>query len=328
MATTEVTQLYHITLDTADAVEAFADILHPFLPYSLPILGCLYSGDIDSKNNIGNLHIWTSFPFEVNTKPPPLFSVIASSGWSDMQMRYFCSAEVLVAPPTPDEEHHVRGVLNEFIRALKANDSIVQCINPEALLCREEGKAIFLGSLHERWIACLASGIPVKFPCTKFVSRYEFQGDEPVWNAPQGEWEIGELQKSDLEFVISRATFPRSFEFMVRRLEYSVCIRRKGIAGPPVAWEVVYPDGSSGMLHVEPEYRNAGLGRKCVAALSAKMRQRFRCTDERLKDKYPFARWEMTDVVVGNDAGLRHASSREGTKQSWVSYWASLTTVS
>lgn len=319
--TTKITHLYRVNLDTDEAIQALSDFLHPLLPLSLPFLGSLYYAD---RSIPGNLLVWTTFPFVPSKLPPALYSIIVHSGWSDMQLRFYCSAEARDGPAAPEEEDHVRLVLDQFILALRTSDPIMRDFNCKAALNQRDREGIVVGGLLEKWQPCLAARLTHNNPCKKFIYKPEYREDEPSWNTiGEDEWEIRELQESDIETVVSRSVFPRSYEFLKGRLPYSVCIRRKGASGPPVAWEVLYPDGSSGMLHVEPEYRKAGLGRKCVAALGAKMAQKYRCKDDKLAGQYPYVRWEMTDVVVGNDAGLRLAASREGWEPvyTWVSLW-------
>ncbi|TCD62181.1 hypothetical protein EIP91_007265 [Steccherinum ochraceum] len=321
------TQLYRVPLETPENVEALADILHPLLPLSLTALGCLYAGDINTPNGTGNIDAWITFPVDQLANPPSLFSIFILTGWNDWQLRFFCSTETSTLPPTREEEEHVVGAFNAFAYALQSQDPVVEGCNGKRILNSRDMAGLFVGALHDRWAECLAPGIFMTSPCIRFASRPVFNGDEPAWNTfdGEGDWEFGELRESDLDFVKDRSVFPRSMEFLKQRIPYSVCIRRKGGEGLPIAWEVLYPDGSSGMLHVEPDYRKAGLGRKCVAALSRKMAQRYRSSEnKKSKERYPYVRWELSDVVIGNDAGLKLAASRKGWKHSWICHWAHL----
>lgn len=316
-------QLHRVDLSTPVAVEAFSDILQPLLPYSVPILGSLYSGDIHPQDGLRGLDVWTSFPFERSTPPSPLFSVIAYSEFNDKQLRFFCSAETRLGPPTKDEEEHVRSVLDSFVHALKTKDAVVEGIDCEKALERENGEGIFIGSLNDRWASFLYAGMHWKPPLIIIVLIPDEREDEPAWDAYDGEWEVTEIRESDIDFILSRAVFPRTPQFVKSRIPYSVCVRRRGEpeGSPPVAWELMYSDGSSGMLHVESEYRRAGLARKCVEALATRMAQRYRTDDEKLQGRYPHKRWEMTEVVMGNTAGLQLAMSRKGWKHTWMTHW-------
>ncbi|KAH8106799.1 hypothetical protein BXZ70DRAFT_903629 [Cristinia sonorae] len=314
-------QLHRVDVEDKDTARAFSDILQSFLPYSLTVLGLLHNGDLNPANGRRNLQVWTSFPFQPGVPPPALFSAITYSRWQEeVWVQFFCSAEILQNPPTKDEEQHVTSFVHEFVRAVKTENAVVQGVDCAAVLARKPGgNGVNIGSLNNRWVDCLSpTSKPLENVYVKFVYRPDFDGEIPEWRTSEGEWEVTDVRESDLEFMNSRATFPRTREFLVGRLPYSVCIRRKGDDGPPVAWEMIYPDGGAGMLHVEEEFRGAGLARKCVAALSAKMAGMFR---EGAAGKYPRVRWEMTDVNVGNKAGLRLAGTRRGWKQTWLCHW-------
>jgi len=315
--------LYPLDLVSEMDIGRLSDFLQPLLPYSLPILGSLFS-EQPTKNTPLPTQFWTTFRIPDYPQPPSIFSVIAFSHLTDNQFRFFCSAESNL-PPTPDEETHVFGAIQSFINAIQIRDPLIRGIDIDTIVHHvDDGQAsIFFGSLHEKWIPGIQNLTTRPSPCVKFIRSPRPAAMTIPCCESIGDWEISEPGEQDIDIIRGRATFPRSREFVASRLPYSVCIRLKEGDGTPIAWHLLLQDGSLGMLHVEPEYRRKNLGKLCTEAIIAKLEDKFR-PDEGRVEKYPWKRWEFLDVLAGNEKGLGFAASLDGWERGWVSYWVHL----
>lgn len=314
-------------VDTAlkDATETLAGLLRPHIPYSLPILGCIFSGDIEHKA----LTIWTTFPLNTvpgstelsNNTVPPIFSIICHSPLQDHEFRFFCSAETTPTGDPVSEDAHVFEAIGQLL-----SDPIYGAPSEARAgsVSMKPGGVVEVGYLNERWIACLQSRIKYDELCFAFI-RPPRQSPPPfAWNtSPNDEWEISELHESDVDFVQGKLVNPpRSRESIKYRIPYSVCIRRKNSENRnPVAWNLMRADGAIGMLYVEPDMRRKGLGRICMVALSRKMEEMYATEDSEKKDLYPHARWEFDVVSHENEASMRLSKSLEGWKEMGQYHW-------
>ncbi|KAK7693772.1 hypothetical protein QCA50_003344 [Cerrena zonata] len=313
------TQLYRLDTKSPQAVEHLADILRPHIPVCLPVLGTFYSGDLAG----GYLSVWVTFDLSSTHEPPDLFSVITFSPLAYDKLRFFCSAETKDTPPTPEEETHVVGVITTLYKALRDSSPLAEGISREIALSEEfeRNDVIRIGALHEKWVPCLrhTAARMNEDVCTKF---FRPPRPSPSDSPDDDRWDISPLRESDIDLVTDRAPYKRPREAMLTRLPYSICIKPKG-TDIPVAWQLLYPDGSIGMLHVEPEYRRMGLGKLVVRALCKKLEELFYTEDEEKVGKYPWARWEMVDVVNGNQksASLLKALESDGWQKGWSNRW-------
>lgn len=186
------------------------------------------------------------------------------------------------------------------------------------------GGVLEIGHLSERWIACLQLYITHNILCFAFVRPPRENPPQTSWKiSPDLEWEISELQESDVDYVQERlGHYPRSRECIRTRIPYSVCVRRKGSENrSPVAWNLILADGATGMLYVEPDMRGKGLARMCKGALSRKMEGMFETADPEKKGLYPHARWEFNDVYYENKASVRLSRSLEGWREMGRHHW-------
>ncbi|KAI0072778.1 hypothetical protein K474DRAFT_1577323, partial [Panus rudis PR-1116 ss-1] len=272
---------------------------------------------------------WTSFDLSVRSEPPELFSVYTLSSISNSsdQIRFFCSAEWSTAPARPEEEKHVIGLWRSFYQQRNLHGDSMPRIFHEL-----EGfkRVVCIGSLHVKWIACLTPFIVNDGPCYKYIHPPNLTATRTVesarWDAsPNPKWIITELREDDIDLVNSRVHFPRPRESLRIRLPWSVAIRHADKPdGPPIAWQVLYSDGSMGMLHVEPESRRQGLAKLCISALMRKVEEGFHIDDPKFAEKYPWKRWEHMDVVVGNEKSTALISSLDGWVGGWGCHWSRL----
>ncbi|CAL1705167.1 unnamed protein product [Somion occarium] len=317
-------QLFRPDTSSPQKVELLADVLRSFIPFSLPLLGTFYSGDLEG----GYLSVWTTFDVSLSEQRPELFSVITFSPLGNDKLWFFCSAEARSEPPTVEEQDHVSRVVKTLYHAFRTSSSIVRGIQTHTAFREADGHSgvIVIGSLHEKWAPCLQAIAVADSPCTKFLRPPPSSLSLEPWNISSSDkWDISELRESDVDLVTDRVVFKRSRESMLTRLRYSVGIRPKG-SDTPVAWQLLYPDGSIGMLHVEPEYRRLGLAKMCIHALSRKLEEMFRSEEEGKGGQYPWSRWEFVDVVAGNEksSGLLKSLEPEGWREGWVCYWVYL----
>lgn len=323
------TQLYRLDTKSFQTVEHIADILREHIPISLPVLGTFYCGDLEG----GHLSVWTTFDPTSNCRPPSLFSVITFSPLAHDKLRFFCSAESKDAPPTPEEETHVVEVISTIYKALRTGSSLVEGIKQETAFREvfELKYVIGIGALHDIWASCLhhVAARVSEDVCTKFFrppqspSLATYSGSDESIN---DQWDISVLWECDIDLVVDRSPYKRSQESMLTRIPYSVCIKPKG-EDIPIAWQLLYPDGSIGMLHVEPEYRRMGLGKTIVRALCKKLEELYRTEDKGKVGKYPWARWEFVDVIVGNQKSMSLLKSLEsdGWQKGWDCRWFYMT---
>lgn len=311
-------QLYRINTNSSQDVERLSDILRMHLPVSLPLLGTLHCGELDGSF----LSVWTTFDILSARDTPDLFSVITFSPLSVDKYRLFCSAESGNGPVSPAEEAHVVAVIKTLYNALKTESPLVEGIEVGTAFLRVDGRAnIFgIGNLHDRWTSCLE---PFKSFCFRVKIYHRPPQDTSVsslpWNVcPDDRFEVHELNESDISFVNERCPYKRSRSSILTRLPYSVCLKLKGGA-TPISWVLLYPDGSFGMLHVEPEYRKMGVAGLCGLALAKKLEQIFEPTDVGRMGRYPWSRWEFAGVVEGNEKGTCLMKSLEpfGWKEGW-----------
>ncbi|KAK7690438.1 hypothetical protein QCA50_005536 [Cerrena zonata] len=306
--------LYKVDITSKDTIDAIAGILRPHIPQSLPVLGCLFSGDIEDSA----LTIWTTFsPITTTTDSlnhtlPPIYSVICHSSLNDHRFRFFCSAETIPTGDPKTEDTHVFRTIGCLLSDKEHGAP------PEAWANGATPKpagVIEFGYFPDRWITCLSSYITYDYPYLVFACPPRENPPRTPWNTSfDHEWEVSELDESDVNFVQERLVhFPRSRESVKARIHYSVCIRRKdGDNRAPVAWSGILSDGSTGMLYVEPDMRRKGLGRMCNIALRRKMEEMFATEDLEEKSIYPRARWEYNAIHDDNEASVRLTKSLEG----------------
>ena len=329
----EHTDLYQLNLASGGILERLSEILEPYLPFSLPVLGSLHcTGDELSSANANNpsLYVWSSFKMRADSIPPIPFSVITYSPIYAHQFRFFCSADSSPGVPSTEEEKHVVSVMQTLVKAVAHELVIVRGVDLKSVFRTPvEGVApgIHIGSLHSKWVPCLQPHTIGSINlCLKFFKGPRSQSQLPSWDEPRGNWIVTQLEERDIELVRSRASFPRTYEFVASRCPWSVCIRQLGGDGNAVAWQLLTPDGSIGMLHVEPAYRRMGLGRLCIAALCRKLEQMYETQEGGKQGRYPYARWEFQDVVQGNEKSVRLITSVEGwsAENGWDCYWVYL----
>ncbi|KAK7690433.1 hypothetical protein QCA50_005531 [Cerrena zonata] len=317
--------LHKVDTASKDNIDTLARLLRPHIPYSLPVLGSLFSGDIEYKA----LTIWTTFPLNTapdNTEPPnhdvpSIYSVVCHSLLHDHQFRFFCSAETTPTGDPTAEDTHVFKTIGHLLSD-KENGVPSEAWADGVTL--KPGGVLEIGHLNERWISCLQPYIQQDFLCTAFVRPPRKNPPPIAWNtSPHPDWEVSELRESDVAFVQGRlGHFPRSYECIRSRLPYSVCIRRKNSDDQtPVAWNLILADGATGMLYVEADMRRKGLARMCKIALSRKMEEMFATEDPEKKDLYPHARWEFNVVYHENEASMRLSQSLEGWKELVKHHW-------
>ncbi|KAL4246098.1 hypothetical protein ABKN59_003262 [Abortiporus biennis] len=328
--------LFSVDLASITQVQQLSYILQAYLPQSIVVLGSLHHGDIDATylNKHRSLHIWTTFPLPCldPESRPNLFSVIALSHFNDNQFRYFCSAEASPnALATADEESHVQNTITTFMHSLSARNSILDGVVIDSLFKNGPelpAETIVFGAVHDKWISSFYPFTVKSNICVKYIRTPNptSTSDEKRWDAlAEGtEWIINELREGDIDLIRSRATFPRSHDYILSRQPYSVCIRRREGDASPVAWQLVISDGALAMLHVETEFRRRGLARLCLAALEKKLGEKYRTNDSSKAELYPFKRWEHLDVVLGNEKSSGLVASTNGWKEGWRCHWIHL----
>ena len=292
---------------------------------SLPVLGTFYSGDLAG----GYLSVWTTFDVVSHQEPPELFSVATFSALAHDQIRFFCSAENKDGPATPEEETQVYSVITTVYKALRTGSPLVEGIEPESAFRDSFGYShvLGIGSLHNKWAPYLAQHAARKKDevCTTFFRPPQLETSKSVELAGD-KWNIDTLQERDIDLVTDRTAFPRTRQSMLTRIPYSICVRPKG-QDAPIAWELLYPDGSIGMLHVEPEYRRMGLGKLVIRSLCDKLEEVFHTDDKEKASKYPWARWELVHVIIDNQKSLALLKSLEsdGWQRGWSCRWFFMT---
>ncbi|KAI0082844.1 hypothetical protein K474DRAFT_34882 [Panus rudis PR-1116 ss-1] len=317
--------LHHICLQspTSDYVDILADILRPHIPDSLPVIGCLFSSDL----NTNPLHIWTTFPLSVGSEPPPLFSVIILSPLNGQQFRYFCSATVTKSGRCQEEEAelHVRAVFARLLTSFAKRDRTVDGIEVEKVI-RKIGNplrsSIYVGAVHAKWQYALKSFAIKGHPCIICARPPKSTGRTSNWDCSSDSgWTISQLRESDVPHVRDRLTaFPRSYEHILARLPYSVCVRRAS-DDKLVAWNALDWDGALGMLFVEPECRGLGLAKMCKAAILRKLEQMYGTDEQGREGVYPWARWEFNGISPDNAASLGLTKSLDGWNESFHCNW-------
>ncbi|KAJ3492123.1 hypothetical protein NLI96_g206 [Meripilus lineatus] len=324
------TFLKRVDLSSTESVTQLDKILQPHLPFSLPLLGSLHSthDNLASAKTVDpSLHVWASFNLPCSpAEVPRLFSVIAYSPIYAEQFRLFCTADSSPEVASPNEERHVAQVVRTFVDAVAHSHEIVEGLDIEAMLKTPiEGSpaGIHFGSVHSKWVPCLRPYTVGSINCClKFFREPRVAAEVMQWDASEDDWNITQLREEDIELVRDNASFPRTYEFVDSRRPWSVSIRRSE-GEKAIAWQIMVPDGSMGMLHVSPEYRRTGLARRCISALSRKLEQMFVTEDEGKRGDYPFARWEYQDVVQGNEKSVRLITSMDGwsAENRWDCYW-------
>ncbi|KAK7691485.1 hypothetical protein QCA50_004884 [Cerrena zonata] len=312
-------QLSRLDTSSSQNVERLAELLRAHLPLPLPLLGMFYSGDLDG----GYLSVWTTFDITTSSSIPDLFSVITFSPLAVDKYRFFCSAESNDGPATREEEMHVVSVINALYKALKVPGPLVEGIEIETVFLRLDGRTNILGigHLHSKWTSCLEPFESFGYRTTIFHCPPQSSPVSPLpWNVcADDRFEVDELRESDIPFVNERCPYKRSHLSMLTRLPYSACLKLKGTP-TPISWVLLYPDGSFGMLHVEPQHRKTGVARLVGLALCKKLEQMFQPVDEDKVGKYPWSRWEFADVVEGNEKGTFLMKSFEtvGWREGWT----------
>lgn len=311
--------LHKADITSKDDIDALAQLLRPHIPYSLPVLGCIFSGDIEYKA----LTLWTTFPLNnilnstelPNYAVPSIYSVISYSSLHDHQFRFFCSAETAPTGDPLAEDTHVFETIGHLLSDRENGAP------PEAwaggVTLKSEG-VVEIGHVNERWISCLQPYITRDYLCIAFVRPPRENPSQTPWDTSlDPQFEVSELRESDVDFVQeSLRHYPRSRECVRARIPYSICIRRKNSdIQTPVAWSLLAADGSIGMLHVESDMRRMGLARMCMVALSRKMEKMFATDDPEKKNLYPYARWEYSAVYHENEASMKLSRSLEGWKE-------------
>jgi len=108
--------------------------------------------------------------------------------------------------------------------------------------------------------------------------------------------EIVPLVPEEASYIFEHSVYQQftSIEYIRQQVssDVSACIRSEGV---PVAWAFSHDDGSLGFLHVMPEYRGKGYGKRIVEAL---IHQRL------LQHQAVFC-----NIVPGNTAPLRMVDS-------------------
>ncbi|KAI0072777.1 hypothetical protein K474DRAFT_1711287 [Panus rudis PR-1116 ss-1] len=295
--------LWRVNIRSRPNIENLASALRPFIPLSLPVLGSLFSGDVENKT----LQIWSSFP--PCSRPPPLFSVITRTPLLNGEFRYFCSAEVSPRTPGRVEEDHVLSTLRALRKVLPPDTT--QDPNPP----------IFIGSVNDIWYPSLKSHTVISHTTKKYIRPPLPIHTQSNWDeSPHRDWIITELRDEDIELVLSSSSFLRTPKYIRSRLPFSVCLRQSH-SSMPIAWNLLTSDGSTGMLHVEPEYRGRGLSRLVKASMLRKLEQMYCTKDEEKKGQYPYARWESCNILADNRTSINLITSLEGWKEGWWSHW-------
>jgi hypothetical protein len=299
---------------TFPTIEILKEILIPFVPYSLPLLGsCLQVLEQGS-----DARIYSSFPINTDpgsiayTKPPLPFSVIFFSQ-APASSRFFCSAEIEPCDPTPIEHEHVLQFLRSFLYEWICSDYAKE--NSDNSLSGQ----IIIGSVHSRWIPIAkALGQDIvsndESICTKFIlPPRSLAPDTKQALLKDGDenWISSPIREEDVERVRASSDIPRTFGYINARCHASVCIRDKR-SDDPVAWAIQHADGSIGILHVEEKVRGRRLAKKVVRELVEVLRH----TPQNLE-------WNWADVFERNDLGMRFFESlnADGWKKGWSCCW-------
>ncbi|KAI0072785.1 hypothetical protein K474DRAFT_329656 [Panus rudis PR-1116 ss-1] len=300
---TTLPNLWRVNIHSRPNIDNLASILRPYIPFSLPVLGTLFSGDVENNT----LRIWSSFP--PTSQPPLVFSLVTQIPLLNGEFRYFCSAEASTRTPGQLEEDHVLSTFRVLHRVIPPDTA------------RGPNGSILVGSVNDIWYPSLKPHSIVKHTTAKYIRPPLPIRTQSNWNdSPHSDWIITELREEDIGLVLSKSSLLRTPEYLRSRLPFSVSLRQSH-SSMPIAWNLLTSDGSTGMLHVEPEYRGRGFSRWVKAAMFRKLDQMYGTDDEEKKGQYPYARWESCNIFADNCKSIGLITSLEGWKEGWVSHW-------
>ncbi|KAG9010337.1 hypothetical protein FRB93_004176 [Tulasnella sp. JGI-2019a] len=286
-------------------VDALVEFLTPFLPSSFCIIAHLrtlprqpdltvYSSfDLNTLNNNAKL----------SSSPPSLFSIATQC--KPILIRYFCSGERSINVDTNGTaELHVQSFFSEWV---------------PAILRESGGHPCLVGSLNHRWVPFLRKWTSRAGPETqKYVSDKRTRESKPQTRSLQAGFISVPLSVLDIPRVIETSNIPRSREYILARLPYSLCLRRpdeEAGSSKLAGWALIHEDGSIGALWVEPEFRGNGFSRYIVDGLVQKQLELVEGDGENL--------CTCVDVSTGNIAAERLFTAM-GWKPAWRCFWVTV----
>lgn len=292
-------QLHHLDSSDPRIRSALVDLLKPYIPFSLPLLGSL-ENDAQTDSPDFLVHIWTSFQFPLveDASALEIFSIILLSTPADRQCILFCSEDASPRPPSPIHEAHVLGVVQSFLGLPNEKYGRRLCIGTE------EKRVLTYGSVHVKWAQCIQ---PYALKMSPHYINYlcERTEERAMTPAPDGLL-ISQLCESDVEVVMEKSMVTRTREYFVSRFPTSVCVRTHD-SSSPVAWVLMHADGSIGTLHVEPEFRRKGLGQLVMRELVKKL-------------DCPLG-WNWVAVGENNEKALQLFDSLREWNPRWTCLW-------
>lgn len=320
----------HLHPVAAGELKALSALLERYVPQSLTIIGPIVQAPSDTAE--AGIWLWSTAPvltLEANhTTPAPFAVFLLASAHGNTQCRFFCSSEATSGSATPEEAAFVVHVVQEGLRAAAAvlSESRGEEANPG-------GGEVRIGSIHEKWTDCLTPHAAWVNPNTKFLCPPRPAAGAPPRRThalPPGAV-LARLTERDADFVIATSHIARSREYIRLRCAQSVCVRVPAAGGGtrPVAWVLVLVDGSLGTLHVEPEFRRAGLATAVVRALVDDTPLDGAAGGERSSEKGEGAAvrrggalgWFWAEALDFNEKSAGFFRKLEGWEEAWACSW-------
>ncbi|KAF8555671.1 hypothetical protein OG21DRAFT_1507435 [Imleria badia] len=336
-----------LTTNSRNTLAALIKLLAPHVPYSLQILGILLNTGprTDTLQDIdpSQVSLWSTIPLHSDaisiTDSPALFSIVVFSHVIHT-FCIFCSVQSNTPsdPPTKAEKTHIKDVFESLrVIASKARPMYDSVVTANLTHCTDtDPPMIAAGAFQPKWVEVLAptstwTGVRYVFPPGAFT-----RDGLRTTNEPGVEFEVSEIRASDLPFVHSASSVPRTDAYLLSRAPCSVCLRIRedtmvgADGGRPAACALMHFDGSIGALRVDSKHQRQGLGRLVVHALAEKL-------DFSLKDQGDLELvlddyhdlgggalgWNWMDSEASNEAGNRFLNSMVGKEclMRWTYQW-------